>query len=122
MDKAHRLTRPKDFGAVRREGRSWADGVLVLLAQRNSLDVSRVGFAVGRRVGKAVVRNKTKRRLREAVRAVPVQNGWDLVIIARRGAASADFHGLNRSVMGLFRRAGILETSPGRTPQTRKAK
>ena len=111
MPKAHRLTDGKDFAATRREGRAWSDRYVVLVARPNSLDVSRVGYSVGRRIGKAVVRNKAKRRLREAVRHTPIQEGWDLVLIARRDASSADYHRLSRSVMSLIRRAGILATA-----------
>ena len=64
---------------------------------------------MGKRTGNAVTRNRTKRRLREAVREVPVQGGWDVVIIARQDAASTDYHGLRRSVGELFQRAGIRE-------------
>ena len=87
-----------------------SDRFLVLVARPNDLGVTRVGYSVGRRIGKAVVRNKAKRRLREAVRLTPVQDGWDLVFIARKEASLADFHRLSRSVTGLCRRAGILVT------------
>ena len=108
MRRDQRITKGRDFAAARRNGRSWSDGALVLLARPNNLGVSRYGFSVGRRVGKAVVRNKMKRRLREAARAANVQNGWDLVLVARKDAA-ADFHRVRRSMTDLFGRAGVLE-------------
>ena len=111
MQKERRLTRTRDFAAARRHGRSRADNLLVLITRRNDLADTRFGFTVGRRVGKAVVRNRVKRRLREAARAVPVQSGWDLILIARRDAADADFHALRHSMTGLLRRAHVLSVA-----------
>jgi len=59
-----------------------------------------------------VIRNKVKRRLREAVRLAQVQNGWDLVVVVRKKGSSADFHMLRRSMENLMRRAGVLDVSP----------
>ncbi len=111
MRKDQRLTRARDFEAARRHGRSRSDSLLVLVTRPNDLEVTRFGFSVGRRVGKAIVRNKVKRRLREVARITQVQKGWDLVFIARKGAASTDFHRLRRSTTTLLRRAGVLDTS-----------
>ena len=111
MQKQHRLRKTKDFAAARREGRSWADRMLVLVARRNESADSRFGFSVSKRVGNAVVRNRVKRRLREAARVelLPhIESGWDFVVIARRDAAGADYHRLNRSLTRLFRRAKLL--------------
>ena len=117
MRKDHRLTKPSDFTAARREGRSWSDGHLVVVARSNNLEVSRFGFSVGRRVGKAVVRNKVKRRLREVAHITQVQKGWDLVIIARKDASSADFDKLRDSMTALLGRAGVLDTAPESFPE-----
>lgn len=115
MGKENRLTNTKDFAAVRSRGRGWSDGLLVLGAARNSLDVSRVGFSVGKRNGNSVARNRLKRRLREAVHRIPLREGFDIVLVARRGAASADFDGLCRSVEKLSERAGITNITQERS-------
>jgi ribonuclease P protein component len=102
------LTRQADFEAVYRRGRSWVGTDLVVRVLPNGLDISRSGFAVGRRVGKAVVRNRVKRRLREIVRKMPLRPGWDIVITARGTAAEADFAGLAGTARTLLSRAGLL--------------
>ena len=121
MPNKRRLTKAKDFAATRRGGRAWSDGLLVLVARPNSLDVTRVGYSVGKRVGNAVVRNKAKRRLREAVRLATVRAGWDIVLIARKDASSADYQRLSRSVAALIRRAGIMAPPPRHVPNSSKA-
>lgn len=116
MRKEERLTRAEDFAALRRHGRTVSDRLLVMKARPNALEVSRFGFAVGGRLGKAVVRNKIKRRLREIVRLLGVQPGLDVLLIARNGAVDADYDSLKRSVASLIDRAdvrkAVLETSP----------
>jgi ribonuclease P protein component len=112
MRKDRRLRKSREFAAVRREGKSWSDRLLVLIALPNDMDITRFGFSVGKRIGNAVARNRVKRRLREAARLTEIQEGWDLVVIARKEASSADFHRLRSSMTRLFKRAGVLANSP----------
>jgi len=94
---------------------------LVLCALPNGRDHSRFGFAVGRRVGKAVARNRAKRLMREATRLRQdrIAPGWDLVFIAREPMRQADFRQVERAVEDLLRRAGLLrpEGGEGETPR-----
>ncbi len=102
------LTKPAQFDLVFREGKSWAAKPVVMRARPNRLDISRCGFTVSRRVGKAVVRNRVKRRLREIMRQTPLAPGWDIIFIARAPAAVVDYAGLALAVGKLLRRAGLL--------------
>jgi len=108
MGREKRLTRERDFEAVFSDGRSWSNSLVVLRALPNELGGTRYGFAVGKRLGKAVVRNRVKRLLREGVRLTPTRDGWDMVFIARSAAAEADYHSLRSAVEELLSRARLL--------------
>ena len=76
----------------------------------NGLAFSRCGFAVSKRVGTAVVRNRIRRRLREITRAQwsDVPPGWDVVFAAREPLREADFSEIRDAVDTLLRRARLL--------------
>ncbi len=98
MKREYRLRRSADFRAVRAKGVGSADGRLLLQARRNDQSHPRVGIAVGRRTGKAVERNHLRRQLRSlAAERLDRIGARDLVVVARTGAAGADFQGLARS-------------------------
>jgi ribonuclease P protein component len=115
MQRRHRLVRNREFEEVHSRGRSWAHPLLVLRAHANGLAYSRFGFVVGRYIGKAVVRNLVKRRLREAVRARlrDIAAGWDVVLIARPPIARAPFAEITNALDSLLARAGLYETALG---------
>jgi ribonuclease P protein component len=102
------LTGKAQFEQVYGKGRSWAAEEIVVRALPNGLGATRYGLTVSRRVGRAVVRNRIKRRLREILRRMKLAPGWDLIVIARRPAAGADFATLGRSVGNLLVRAGLF--------------
>ena len=87
-----------------------ADGLLVLYARKNRQAVNRVGITVGKKLGKAHVRNRTRRRLREVYRLNErlFQPGWDIVVVARTKSVDAPFDKLTKSYLTLAKRAGCL--------------
>jgi ribonuclease P protein component len=127
MRHEQRLTKRRDFAAVYRKGRAFAHPLVVLRLLPNQLPYSRYGFTVSKTVGNAVVRNQVRRRLREGIRTLLVQPGWDIVVIARQKAAAADFHTLRRATSGLLSRAEVLtsglavgQTGPAEMETTRE--
>lgn len=109
MKREQRLTRTIQFATVYNQGKSWANELLVMKAFPNELGLSRFGFSINKRVGKAVVRNRVKRRLRESVQSMPWKSGWDVVFIARNTASAADYPQLKKAVEQLNRRAKLKE-------------
>ena len=92
MQRRHRLSRSRDFDTVYRHGRSVSTRFLVLYSfPREEDGEARLGLAVPKALGNAVVRNRVKRQLREAWRASldEVPSGRDYVLIARPGLPEA---------------------------------
>ena len=91
-----------------KEGVAFHGQHLVLILRREASGPRKVLFVASRRVGKAVVRNRVRRLLREILRASSLEPGWDIVFIARLAAATADYAALKASVIGLLLRARML--------------
>ena len=114
MQRHHRLTGSARISEIHQRGRSAANRLLVLRLDSNGLDRSRFCFVASKRVGNAVVRNRVKRRLREVVRLSNCEPGWDAIIMARQGAASADYGELERAAHNLMRRTNLVTLEPTR--------
>jgi ribonuclease P protein component len=93
VQRRNRLSRSRDFDAVYRHGRSVSTRYLVLywFPRDDESGEPRLGLAVPKAIGTAVVRNRVKRRLRELWRAriERIVPGRDYVLIARPGLAEA---------------------------------
>ena len=108
MREEGRLTKPDQYALVYSNGRSWVGSLVVMKALPNGLTLSRYGFSVSRRVGKAVTRNRVKRLFRHILRLKSLEPGWDIVFIARPLAANADYAGLEKAIDDLLSRAQLL--------------
>lgn len=82
----------------------------MLCVLANDLGYSRFGFAVNSRIGNAVVRNRIKRRLREAMRLRmgSIAPGWDVILIARRPIRGLSYAQIDAVCARLLRKAKLL--------------
>lgn len=103
---AERLRRSSEYQRVFQHGKKLVSPTFVLYVLPTSELCSRLGMAVSRQVGKAVVRNRVKRRLRELFRRhkALLQPACDVVFVARRGAAEASLEEFTRQFLVLLRR------------------
>ena len=108
MKREQRLRSAADFQRVRDQSpRVWPHPLLVVRVAPNALGYARVGITVSSRVGKAVVRNRVKRRVREVFAArMSSLAGYDLLIVARPASAEASFLELGAAVDTVLLRAG----------------
>ena len=104
------------FRRLYSKGASASTHTLVLYARPNHAKRSRLGLTVGTKVGKAVVRNKIRRRVREAYRIheSEMAPGWDMVVVARTRAAFCSYGELQRGLLSTLDKLGVRQRAEGR--------
>lgn len=106
-----RLSRRAEFLRAASKARKAARPGLVLQALAQPGQPLRVGFTATKKLGGAVVRNRCKRRLREAIRLTAAEHpmpGYDLVLIAREATAERPWDQLLGDLRGALRQTGVL--------------
>jgi len=108
-----RLTRSNDIRRVRRNGKSFAHPLVVLVLQNSTESTLRVAIITGKSIGGAVERNLTRRRLRAICdRLIPeMTRGFEAILIAREPCSRASFEELEQAVRNVFLRAGLIVKS-----------
>jgi len=109
------LSRPQDFAAFQGGGTTRSHALLTARFRRTDLETTRFGLSTGRALGGAVVRNRVRRRLREALRvmAPSFQPGWDVLIIARPALVGADHEALVGALHRVLRSGGVIGGGTG---------
>jgi ribonuclease P protein component len=104
------LSRPQDFAAIQGSGTTKSHPLFSARFLRTDLETTRFGLSTGRRLGGAVIRNRVRRRLREALRvmAPSFQPGWDVLIIARPAIVEADHDALVGALRRTLVRGGVF--------------
>ena len=107
MQKKYRLKSSRVFNYLHKKGTSSANKRLVLVHAQSKYPL-KVGFIVSKKVGKAVVRNKVRRRLREIFRAlIPfLDDNCNYILIARAECAKSTFSQLADSMASILLKAG----------------
>ncbi len=110
LSKQGMLHQNKKFQAVYKSGKSYANRMVVLYVLPNKDNVRRVGFAAGKKLGGAVVRNRVKRLLRESYRLNQYKliDGVDLILVGRQAAIKADRMEVTKAFIHLCNKAKIL--------------
>lgn len=100
-----RLKKSSQFTLVYKRGKSEVTRFIVMYYLKNGLEYNRIGYSVSKKVGNSVVRNKSKRLMKEAVRlnSGNLKNGYDIVFISRVKMNSATYKDAEKSVKKLMK-------------------
>ena len=102
------LKKDSDFRKVYKHGKSFSSRYLVMYILNNKSENSRIGISVSKKVGKAIIRNKVRRRIKEAYRLNIDENvkiGYDIVFIARVAIKDAEYKDIEKSMKHLVKKA-----------------
>jgi len=111
LPRSLRIRSRSDYLRVQHSGQRARGRYLIVLAMENGLSYARFGITVSRKTGNAVTRNRIKRRIKEFQRLNQeiILPGKDVVIIATRAAAEANFRPMEAEYLELARKAGLTE-------------
>lgn len=111
MKQAVTLKENYEFRRMYRKGASAVSGSMVLYCRKNNRGNNRLGITVSVKLGKAVVRNRAKRRLREVYRlnTPALKQGWDIVLVGRARTVTAPWKELNATFLRLAKKLDLLE-------------
>ncbi len=110
LPEEQRLTTDRDFGRVFQYGKSYGDDYLFMKVLSTGNPQTRLGISISRKLGKATLRNRIKRRLRALLRELLpyLAEGYDIVVVAKNSAVNASFGELRWSLRCLLERAHLL--------------
>ncbi|GMB09760.1 ribonuclease P protein component [Thermolongibacillus altinsuensis] len=112
MKKKYRIKKNDEFQAVFKQGKSFANRQFVLyVLDKPGQAYFRIGLSVSKKIGKAVVRNRVKRYIRQVFleERDNIEAGKDYVIIARIPVAEMDYFEVKKSLLHVLKRANVLK-------------
>ena len=103
MEYSESLKKNRDFRTVYRDGKSYANRLLVMYTLKNDSDRNRLGISVSKKVGNSVVRHRVTRLIREAYRLnrANIDVGYDIVIVARPSSKDKKCQDIESALMHL---------------------
>ena len=105
------LKKNHQFQFVYKYGRSYANKYLVMYVKENGAGKNRIGISVSKKVGNSVVRHRITRLLRESYRLheAVFNSGLDIVIVARKSAASVSYFEIEKALLHLGKLHHIIK-------------
>ena len=107
------LRKQSDFSRVYKQGKSRGGRFAVILYKRNGLKFTRTAFVASKKVGNSVKRNRSRRLMRAAYRAIEpnVKSGYDIIFVARAAITECREPEVEKQLRKSLEGAGILTGS-----------
>ncbi|MGI6577042.1 MAG: ribonuclease P protein component [Eubacteriales bacterium] len=98
------------FRRLYRRGKSEAGPFVAVYCLKNGKDINRLGITTGGKLGKAVIRNRIRRRIMEAYRLSEnrMRRGYDIVVVARGRSVAATYHQIESDLHKCLHNLGIM--------------
>lgn len=115
MKKRFRVKKEKDFSAIFKEGKSFANRKFVIYRLENDEQHFRVGLSVSKKLGNAVTRNQIKRRIRHILIEYKNQlvENVDFVVIARKGIEILEYAEMEKNLLHVLKLSNIYQEGIG---------
>ena len=110
MNRSYRITSTNDFQRVRHSGKTYAHPLVLIIVSNSQSEKSHVGIITSKAIGNAVIRNKTRRRIRSIFteHLINFIQPYDIVVIARSAIANASYQQVRSAIVESLVKAGIL--------------
>lgn len=105
------LKENRDFRRIYAKGRSYPSAIIVTYVMKNRCGCVRIGITTGKKIGKAVLRNRARRIIRESYREISdsIKPGYDLVFVARGKTPFVKSYDVLKSMKKELKDAGVLK-------------
>jgi len=111
MDSVQKLKSNREFRRVYDTGKSFANKYVVIFFVKNNLDYNRVGVSATKKLGNSVLRNRTKRRIKEVYRlnVDRVKRGYDIIFLTRASAKKTNYKEIESAILHILKVSGLLK-------------
>jgi len=111
MKRENRLRSNMEFKKVYSKGKNYWNRNLILYVKKNNTNTTRIGFSITKKIGKSVVRNKIRRRMKEICRKKfhEMKDGYDLVFIPKKNIVDLSFKELESAMFHILKLANVLK-------------
>ena len=109
MKKINILKNNMDFNRIIKNNKPYKYKDYVIYIEKSNNDIYHFGFSIGKKIGNAVVRNKIKRQIKSIIDKKNYQNGFNCIIMVRKGILTKTFLEMELDLLTLFRNINIIK-------------